>query len=410
MTQKRLREEVNTYLCTYPTFDEYVYYGLGHKVIHNLLHPKSNITVPSALECTEAYCNFMQMNKQLEYVYRSIPIRYYHMSIGLDGYHKKLDVGAILPLYNIKSGEFNKGDNPKLMGELDKIFENAPPLTNALTVYRKYECPPNLLDINKGHIFMSNRFLSTSLSLSYLSSVTFWDECPDDFPIYCRIDIMPGVKVLPLLDRVEMATSYESSISELTEFEILLPRNALLYKLTESYSYENTPTITIIHIDEQTKSIVNKNISLPIIHHHFVLAPNEKEFNIQYPKHTVYDIQPQIINVKLTDAQINKVDKIQQEITHEQVRIMTEEKDKYKQAEWRREYGERELFEIHDKKPRLESALPTWEIELDSPQSTDEEWEDGIIGGRKTKRTRKLRKQTMVKKPLKSKFKKIFHV
>lgn len=393
----------------YPTFDEYVYTGLKHKKIHNLIHPTSEIEKigPEALSCAITYCEFMNMDAQLAQVYESIPIRTYGPLIfNADGYQTKNDGKAILPLYNIKSGEFNNGKNPKIMGELDNIFQKFSPLTKALTVYRKYECPPNLLDISKGEVFISNRFLSTSLSLSYLSSVTFWDDCPDDDPIYCRIDIMPGVKVIPLLNRNDFAQIDGTPVSETTEFEILLPRNALLYKLTESYSYENTPALTIIQKDEDDdKKVVDKKPAIPIISHHFVLAPDVSEFNIQYPKHTAFpDIQPDIVNVKLTEKQIASFQEIQRRMETEQYEIRQDERKRAKKAELRREYVTGNHMTDHDKdsffpysiqrpspvEPQEQLRPPQHESYLDDD---DEEWEDAGGGKKKNKRPRKLTKR-----------------
>ncbi len=394
---KRSRaEKIETYSCMYPTFDEYLFYLLKIDRIHNLLQPKKKFhNLPDALSCAENYCQFMNMQKHLDYVYEAMTIkRKNRPRYNFSGYKKHIDGEAILPLYNIRSGEFNKGHNPKIMGELDKIFETAPPLTQALTVYRKYECPPNLDDVSTNSIFMSNRFLSTSLSLSYLPSVTFWDDCPKDIPIYCRIDVMPGVKVIPLLNRVNMAAARDgNSIFEQTEFEILLPRNAVLYRLSKTYSYENSPAITIVHKNED--EIADNKPHIPIISHHFILA-NESEFNVEYPKHTAHpDIQPHIINIKLTESQLDAIKRRKHEIIQEQERIEIEEKlaalDAEKKAEITREVITRREFSQHDKQPK---PVWNWEIVPDQKYEVDSDGEEWEVGGKGKKTKRKKSKRS----------------
>lgn len=402
------RMDIPEYTCKDPTFDEYVI-KLGIKTIENLVEDKKRKyklilpDVPSAGSLVERYCESMELTPQIEYVEKNaIEETFKGCSV--------LGIYVLSPLYF--NDDFEKTINPVLIKKLDEIFEKAPPLTKSLTVYRKYECPPTTLyGIKKKQVFTSDRFLSTSLSLSYLDTAIFSgkNNCPNDPDMYCRIDIMPGVRVIPLLNWFEIAQegfcdrhSYED-IHEETQFEILLPRNAMLYKITNTdYQKEG---IQIIH-QENIKSGRDLDPFVPEITHHFIVSNGVLDFRVHYPKLDVH------VDLKTTIQDDNVISALQEldiELQQERERIklqkerqIIEEKrrlDMEKESEERklreskkRPFSRREIEDVfiaHDEEEEenerarevVEYARKMHKNRKAEQSDEEEEWEDGGSGG-----------------------------
>lgn len=265
-------------VCSNPPFDDYVSL-LGHTGIDNTTS-REHQEYPSAIEMAYNYSEFVGLMPQVEYVNHVLSTSSERSAEGIT---------STLAVYVTNSEPFNEDGSyyKGMIGTLDKIFENSPPLTKALTVFRKYEIPPDELSrLRPGNLFISDRYVSTSLSLSCLKNAYFtameWEKTT---PIYCRIDIMPGVHVLPVYDwhglkhqRVK-DQSYMSTVTESakSEFEIILPRNTRLYKLPEKHTYEIPSELTILNNERV------KGGDFPTITHHFVAVADYEEFELQYP-------------------------------------------------------------------------------------------------------------------------------
>ena len=144
---------------------------------------------------------------------------------------------------------------------LDAAFEMIPEITEPITVYRVYQTGG--IDPEKGTVMTSDRYLSTSLSQ------TFVDKCFASHSatnVFVRIDIMPGMKVLPVLNYEKWGNGGYT-----TEFEILLPRNACVLparvEFAPEYHVQKT-AFQIVHLgtEKNTNDLFN-------IDWHFIVAP-----------------------------------------------------------------------------------------------------------------------------------------
>jgi hypothetical protein len=281
------RHKGEDYLCVDPPFDEYVY-SLNIPVVDNTRSLLSSNSVSLA----EKYCiEIMDMYPQLEFVTDNIETQ------GNEG-------ESMLHLYVSSSDTFNEPSKRTTnYAQLDTLFNQSPPLSKALTVYRKYEDPPDILySLKEGGTIASDRYLSTSLSLSYLPTFSMGYASS---PMYCRIDIMPGVKVLPLLNWELFLSVASSSMQpiggEASEFEILLPRNIRLYKLPLLKQYAHGITIK--------NKVGTSGPELPELTHHFVAFTDVDEFNVLYPDapwdaKRADDVRTFPVHVKMKDVDI----------------------------------------------------------------------------------------------------------
>ena len=276
-------------VCSNPPFDDYVHV-LGHTVLDNTT-ARTHTDYPYAIDMANQYSEFIGLMPQVHYVNE---VQRHAQMETREGINK-----SVLAAYVTNSDAFNKTDSKYIdyIERLDTIFKNSPPLTTALTVFRKYENPPEDLDrLYPGNLFISDRYVSTSLSLSYLKNASFLvHDGESTSPIYCRIDIMPGVHVLPVYDwhgfksdRVMDTTDtlFRNVLTEIekSQFEIILPRNTRLYKLPDirTIGTDKIPELTILK-DERVKGG-----EFPTITHHFVaVADDYEEFELQYP-HSAY--------------------------------------------------------------------------------------------------------------------------
>ena len=250
-------------VCSNPPFDDYVHV-LGHTVLDNTTDRK-HTDYPYAIDMATQYSEFIGLMPQVDYVNQ---VQRHAQMETREGINK-----SVLAAYVTNSDAFNKTDSKYIdyIERLDTIFKNSPPLTTALTVL-------------------------TSLSLSYLKNASFLvHDGESTSPIYCRIDIMPGVHVLPVYDwhgfksdRVMDTTDtlFRNVLTEIekSQFEIILPRNTRLYKLPDirTIRTDKIPELTILN-DESVKGG-----DFPTITHHFVaVADDYEEFELQYP-HSVY--------------------------------------------------------------------------------------------------------------------------
>ena len=273
-------------VCSNPPFDDYVHV-LGHTVLDNTTDRK-HTDYPYAIDMATQYSEFIGLMPQVDYVNE---VQTHAQMESDEGINK-----SVLAAYVTNSDVFNESDSKSInyIKKLDKLFEKSPPLTTALTVFRKYEVPPEDLDsLYPGNLFISDRYVSTSLSLSYLKNASFLlTDGESTTPIYCRIDIMPGVHVLPVydwhgfkydraMDTTDMVFRTILTEIEKSQFEIILPRNTRLYKLPDDIRTDKIPELTILN-DERVKGG-----DFPTITHHFVAVADYEEFELQYP-HSAY--------------------------------------------------------------------------------------------------------------------------
>lgn len=275
-----------TVVCSNPPFDDFVHV-LGHTVLDNTTK-RTYTDYPSAIDMANQYSEFIGLMPQVQYV-KEVQS---HAEM-----ETREDIAkSVLAAYVTNSDVFNESGykNIQYIERLDTIFENSPPLTTALTVFRKYEFPPEEFGhLSPGNLFISDRYVSTSLSLSYLKNASFmahdWER---PTPIYCRIDIMPGVHILPVYDWQDLKservldtldTTHHTVLTKIekSQFEIILPRHTRLYKLPERHTYEIPNELTILK-DESVKGE-----DFPTITHHFVAVADYEEFELQYP-HSAY--------------------------------------------------------------------------------------------------------------------------
>jgi hypothetical protein len=171
---------------------------------------------------------------------------------------------------------------------IDSIFEWITPLTEPVTVYRKWGQSFPALDAARVSTveidFADRSYLSTSLCLQISNETNFHGE--DHTAQYARIDLMPGVKVLPLIDW-ESWSQY-SAVGK-TQCEILLQRNARLHKVLGSTQGEFAwgrsvrPPQGVKIISEGSNPDAPAK-DLPRIQHHFIVYPDGLgEFVVQYP-------------------------------------------------------------------------------------------------------------------------------
>ena len=164
------------------------------------------------------------------------------------------------------------------IASLDMAFEQIPPLTKPITSYRVYN--GGGIVPKEGESFFDNKYISTSLSR------TFVDKCFASHAatnIVVRIDIMPGTKVLPVLDWQHWGNGNMT-----TEFEILLPRRAYLLAAPPRLVREFIPTDPInspLTICTNNHGDEERNLNqMPPIDWHFIVVPEgtEGSFNCDF--------------------------------------------------------------------------------------------------------------------------------
>ena len=249
-----------------------------------------NIHIPysaDALEVARNYTFYRNMNIQndtmkglwenknsTEIPFKDFTFKNYADAISDYVYRNNINVCAWKKIHNLN------------IQYLDDIFAHIEPLDKPLTVFRKYS-----LSVDK---FETPAYMSTSLSLSFINQTSFC--ATGEHPIYIRIDLLPGMKVLPLLNWEKWNTLIKTRfnpneiipITE-TQFEILLPRHANLHEINSSeIAYEKNESISIYSPNNPTGLIY----PLPEIKHHFVVTSlHNVQYNLQYNAEF-----PQIVN------------------------------------------------------------------------------------------------------------------
>ena len=182
------------------------------------------------------------------------------------------------------------------VSSMESIFSLIPPLTEQITVFRKWGKTfaelDRVLHSATATNMVSARYLSTSLALAISNEHSFHGD--DGTEQYARIDIMPGVRVLPLLNWEEWSDHAAGSLSQ---GEILLPRNARLHKIVDSTLPEFTwgRIVAGTRVDPpMAVGIISaahpdgRALQMPRIQHHFIVSPDGLgEFTIRLPDGSV---------------------------------------------------------------------------------------------------------------------------
>jgi len=239
--------------------------------------------IPNIVDTAINYCQRTGMGPQLKYMDDLLQDTENDAHKGLKAY--------VRSAYSI-SGHLDRGvaaadyRSQVTIAAIDSIFSSIPPLTEPITVFRKWgKSYKELDDVRDSPVDtnLSNpRFLSTSLTLAIPNEQTFHG---DDAPQYARIDIMPGVSVLPLLNWEEWS-HYQAHC--LSQCEILLPRDARLHKIVGSTmpefrwgrDVEAPMAVGIV----SSSNINGTPYQLPRITHHFIVSPiGLGKFKIRLP-------------------------------------------------------------------------------------------------------------------------------
>ena len=244
--------------------------------------------VHSILGTSNHYCREIGMGPQLDYM-----DRIFREERNIASEHLKEYVRSAASI----SGDLDKGASAApehvqvAIGAIDSIFSGIPALTAPITVYRKWgKTFPELERVRKSTVdtnFSTSRYLSTALSLAIPNEQSFHGD--DETAQYARIDIMPGVHVLPLLDW-ESWSQYHASC--LSQTEILLPRDARLHKIVGStlpefrWGREEQPPMAVGVVSPFNPS--GTPYRFPRIQHHFIVSPSGLgQFSIQLPDGTM---------------------------------------------------------------------------------------------------------------------------
>ena len=153
---------------------------------------------------------------------------------------------------------------------IDAAFKHIPPITKPITIYRVYNTGG--IQSAEGELNRSSRYLSTSLSQTFVDKC-FSDHSPTSINV--RIDIMPGMKILPVMNYEKWGKYADTS----TQFEILLPRNAGLYdpELGRNAAAE-CDQIPEFEVNNSAIPLITglgprNTVELPTIDYHFIVAP-----------------------------------------------------------------------------------------------------------------------------------------
>jgi hypothetical protein len=239
--------------------------------------------VPNMVDVLDYFCRQVGMGPQLDFMENLLrdganPARgvlrdYVRSAQSISGH---LDAGV----------EVASEEAQVAVSSIESIFSLVPPLTAPITVFRKWgqayaELERVRLSPTETNL-VSPRFLSTSLVLAISNEHGFHGA--DATAQFARIDIMPGVRVLPLLNWEEWS---EHTAGTLSQGEILLPRNARLHKINSTlpeFTWDRTVAppmavgiISAAHPDGQA-------LPMPRMQHHFIVSPDGLgEFTIRLP-------------------------------------------------------------------------------------------------------------------------------
>ena len=148
---------------------------------------------------------------------------------------------------------------------LDAIFAEMPPLRQPITVYRMYTSSEFFFATELDKMSFQNQFLSTSLSLAYVTNRTFHGGKHNN-PVYIRMDLVPGMKIIPVFNWLKWNTIHPP---ELTQFEIILPRRAKLYTVPWMLVPEWTSQNLVSFIND----VGSYTTPSAIINFHVIIAP-----------------------------------------------------------------------------------------------------------------------------------------
>ena len=195
---------------------------------------------------------------------------------------------------------------------LDYIIEHIPPINKTITTYRVYKnmedtenpimmkSPESIFSSSRNEgaplnkTMKSGRYVSTSLSYTYV----FYDfgagRSPDQYTwrrsrnpfksIYVRFDILPGTRIIPLLNFEEIARGVETGAYCETQFEIVLPRIANMYGVPIIPDFQGNPCKMIVSPVQrpQYRDMLcsglkpNDDDKLPIYEYHFIVTPPQE--------------------------------------------------------------------------------------------------------------------------------------
>jgi hypothetical protein len=212
------------------SFDKYCYDPYTGRDIHlNNYKSTTGITPENTWESNKACYHYM--------IDSGLAVQVQFMDWLYENRDSDLRAGALMR-YVINSKAIQEaakdGKYHKDVELIDAIFEQIPELSGPLIVYRRdtdYTAP------NFGDIYRRPKFTSASISFTHNQLSGGYDGYKIDpktgkeaRPIYSRIDLMPGMKIIPIFNYEKWATPKTTSAARFrSEFEVMLPRHARLY-------------------------------------------------------------------------------------------------------------------------------------------------------------------------------------
>jgi hypothetical protein len=134
-----------------------------------------------------------------------------------------------------QTGSKHINENPLYSFQFYNWTTQLPPLTEAITLYRLYKTGIFPAPTEKTTMFQFGA-RSYSLSLSFCKYFEDVGSPTEDSAVYSRVDVLPGVNVLPMLN-------YDGADFQLpTEFEIALLPDARLHSFPVGGIPENNPS------------------------------------------------------------------------------------------------------------------------------------------------------------------------
>jgi hypothetical protein len=211
----------------------------------------------NAINVAKAYGEIVGLSEQFEYMRKlwEDPTKT-DMKFALSSYVN----GSMLINQHARENIYNQH-----VKNLDAIFEEMPPLTQPITVYRMYTSSAFFFATELDKMSFQNQFLSTSLSLAYVTNRTFHGDKHNN-TVYIRMDLVPGMKIIPVFNWLKWNTIHPP---ELTQFEIILPRRAKLYTVPWMLVPEWTSQKLVSFINDVR---LDTNLSANI-NFHVIIAP-----------------------------------------------------------------------------------------------------------------------------------------